>query len=257
MKQSGYREDNNTKDKHPIIKKAIIDVKQDVEPASPTGFKELFESIDITSCPKPVKCNEIYFSPSIWDYAENGNVSGVSMELSKGFDVNIKCHEDQMTPLMCAVQGNQIDTVNFLLLKGADIHALDQDGECALIYAIKNNSYILVELLLSRGANANALDSRGCTALMCSIRCRNALSITKCLLKMGKVDVNKAVTIYMPNKGLMNQWTALMFAVFFDNIQTAELLLYYGADINMKNSVSAKCYFNLHFTSYSFYESNH
>ena len=57
------------------------------------------------------------------------------------------------TPLSCAVENGQVEMVNYLLERGADVNAVDSTGYTALTYAIKSESYQIVQCLLTAGAN--------------------------------------------------------------------------------------------------------
>ena len=81
--------------------------------------------------------------------------------LSKGVDVN-KADEDGNTPLMNAAAGNRDTTVIGLLLpKVKNINQTNLKGETALAMAVRSNSAEAVAYLLNKGADVKALDKNG------------------------------------------------------------------------------------------------
>lgn len=89
----------------------------------------------------------------------------------RGADVNAH-NEDGRTPLMVAASTNSTDTIHLLLAHKADLEARDTDGNTALIaaaYAEGEGAYCNPEaahILLTHGARVNAKNKSGNTALM-------------------------------------------------------------------------------------------
>lgn len=69
-------------------------------------------------------------------------------------DINTKDAFD-FTPLMCAAQGNYLETVKFLVEKNADLNLKNFDGFSALDLAVQNGHKEIVEYLLSKGAKVS------------------------------------------------------------------------------------------------------
>ena len=81
--------------------------------------------------------------------------------LSKGVDVN-KADEDGNTPLMNAASGNRDTAVMAMLLpKVKNINQANLKGETPLAMAVRSNSPEVVAYLLSKGADVKALDKNG------------------------------------------------------------------------------------------------
>ena len=125
---------------------------------------------------------------------------------------------------------DDVDMVNFLLDKGADIELLDNNQETPLFHAAYGN-VDAVRALVKRGANINAVDKYGNTPLHYT----GDSMVTTYLLMVG-ID---------PNAQNKYQETPLHIAVATDDlaeditredaIKKIEALLEYGADVNIKN----------------------
>ncbi len=61
-----------------------------------------------------------------------------------------------------------LDTMSFLIERGANIHTADEDGNTVLHLAINNHNPEMIKLLLSRGAKADAKNNEGKTAYQCA-----------------------------------------------------------------------------------------
>ena len=83
---------------------------------------------------------------------------------------------------------NNIELLNFLIAKGADINAVDKDGKNILIYAFYIKPYPsleLIENLLKWGADVNTSDKHRLVPLMHVFINRLDISYIKLLIKYG------------------------------------------------------------------------
>ncbi|WP_261368573.1 tetratricopeptide repeat protein [Wolbachia pipientis] len=70
-----------------------------------------------------------------------------------------------LTPLHLATQSGNLKTVEYVLEKGADLNAKNNDGETALHWAAKGGCQEVLQLLLNKQANPNISDKDGNTPL--------------------------------------------------------------------------------------------
>jgi len=121
---------------------------------------------------------------SVWE----GDLDKIQLLLTKGADVNF-AGDKKRTPLMIAVYRRNLAVVEFLVSKGADVNARDSDGQTALIYssrqrknATPDNSIAL--FLLNNGAEVNVRSKKkGFTALMIASETGNVELVEKLLEK--------------------------------------------------------------------------
>ncbi len=98
---------------------------------------------------------------SIWHAVHTGNTAAIKRYLADGVDVNTKDGKFGVTPLAWAVLGRQIDAVELLILKGADINAKNNDSFTPLHTAAFLGEYEIAQLLVNNGADVNATNEDG------------------------------------------------------------------------------------------------
>ena len=94
--------------------------------------------------------------------AENKPNALLEFLISQGISVHIK-GECNRVPLMLVTS---VSTAQFLLSKGADIKAVDKEGNCVLHLAAMRGNKAVVEFFLSRGIPVDIKGSQGRTAFM-------------------------------------------------------------------------------------------
>ena len=145
---------------------------------------------------------------------------------SGSVDVNAKYKG--MTPLMYAVE--QPELVKDLLVAGANIDAVDENGWTALMDASNRGRDDSSEILVQHGADVNAVTTKGMTALMIAAR-EDYAGVAQLLVDHG-ADLNA-----VDEKG----WTATMHALMSDSSHSDyddpmyEWLLWCGADPTIRN----------------------
>lgn len=83
-----------------------------------------------------------------------------------------------------AVNAHSAERVRFLLDRGADVKARDNQGYAPIHHAARNRYASLVTLLVERGADINARDSDGFTALLHAIN-RNHVPTIEAIARAG------------------------------------------------------------------------
>lgn len=127
------------------------------------------------------------------------------------------------TVLMTAARTGNVDVVEALLARGADVNAREMvQGHGALMWAAAEGHAEVARVLREHGADVHARSSAGFTALMLAGR-KGDLQTTRGLLAAG-ADVNEAT----PDGA-----TALLVGTIRGHIEYAALLLGRGANPNM------------------------
>ncbi len=104
--------------------------------------------------------------------------------LAHDFDINVRNLDDE-TPLMCAVNVENLETVTFLLKNHADVNAVDNKQQtCLHLAASKDKSGSITQLLLRRNADTELVDGIGLTPLLVAAFNGNDM-VARQLLKHG------------------------------------------------------------------------
>jgi uncharacterized protein len=140
---------------------------------------------------------------------------------NKAVDVNT-AQGDGATALAWSVYWDSKEITEVLLRAGANPNIANEYGITPLFLAVKNRNAAMVEVLLDGGANANATLWSGESPLMTAAK-TGVNEVVNTLLAHG-ADIN----IQEPRR---NQ-SALMWAIAFDNPDTARVLIEEGADVN-------------------------
>ncbi|KLT21661.1 ankyrin repeat domain protein [Wolbachia endosymbiont of Armadillidium vulgare str. wVulC] len=118
-----------------------------------------------------------------------------------------------------AVLFNKIDEARRLIKTGADVNAVDENGDTILYFAVMNSTKEMVNLLIRSRANINAVGRDGKT-ILCSAVIYGEREIAKLLIKNGasvdEVDEDRN--------------TALRLAIIHGEREMVKLLIENGAD---------------------------
>lgn len=186
---------------------------------------------------------------------KNRNVESVKLLLDAGADVSAKDVEE-MTPLLYAFKNNDMETVK-MFSKKFDKKLLYDDEilSKALFFAIVNSQIETVKYLLDRGANPKGRDKYKYTPLGIAVQ-KDNIEIVKLLLSR-EAEVNlhtgyspiyyaslhgnaEIVKLLLEAKAdvdeprLGNYWTPLIEAARNDHIEVMNLLIKAGADVNRR-----------------------
>lgn len=148
------------------------------------------------------------------DAVKDGNIETLQTLLEKGADVNAK-DEYNTTALMWASQKSYAEVVQALLAKGVyDVTAPEWVSEKSYDERVQ----VLLQTLLVNGADVNAKDNGGMTALMYASQ-RGRPEVVQTLLVNG-ADVNVKTN---------DDWTTLRLAKERGSSEVVQLLINSGA----------------------------
>ncbi|KAK9795980.1 putative RelA/SpoT domain-containing protein [Seiridium cardinale] len=94
-----------------------------------------------------------------------GVVDTVKKLRRAGVNLDIPARVTLITPLMASMTGGQAETIEYLIISGADINAVDQMGRSSQRYATEHKRYQEMMLLMRRGANYRQVDKDSQTLL--------------------------------------------------------------------------------------------
>jgi ankyrin repeat protein len=122
--------------------------------------------------------------------------------------------------LLQAAEDGNVDKVQKLLDKGANIEATNDDGWTPLHWACRNGCVEVVEMLLDKRANIEARDNGGWTPLH--------EACYKGHVEVVKLLLDKGTNIEATDDDL--GWTPLHAACFWGRVEVVEMLLARGAN---------------------------
>jgi ankyrin repeat protein len=127
--------------------------------------------------------------------------------------------------LIQAARNNDVNSLNALIAKGADVNTRNVFLATPLIVAAKSGNTECVKALLQAGADANAKCISTCTPLIWSADLGHTAVV--------KVLIDNGADLEISD---FYGWTPLMKATYRSNIEIVKLLVEKGADVNAKNS---------------------
>ncbi|XP_076285606.1 uncharacterized protein LOC143211647 [Lasioglossum baleicum] len=153
-----------------------------------------------------------------------GNLELVEDLLKNGADINaLDNMYFRFSLLHEAVKRKQVQMVKLLINYRANVNVKNSQGETPIVNAIQNTDTKMIELLLTNGADIKEDPKVVCTA----VRCGN-LEIVEDLLKNG-ADINALDNMYF-------SFSLLHYAVLRKQLQMVQLLINYGANVNVKDT---------------------
>lgn len=144
--------------------------------------------------------------------------------IENGADVNVQDNEDN-TPLLNAIQTNNLKIVKLLLENGAKVNVRNRDGVYPVIKSSQIGDYEITQELIKAGANLNVKDFNYNTPLMTAVENSNNKLIDLLVNKnvINVVDVKKE--------------SPLIKAVKAGNIEAIKTLMKYkNLDLNVRDA---------------------
>ena len=200
--------------------------------------------------------NKIDETPLMWSLHD---LEKAKLLIQNGADINAKAKSGNTPLLIAAVGASRYDAVKMLLDKGADVSALNNKKENALMRAALFGDTETISLLLSKKIDVNAFAGDSTTALMNAVLNFNKPVIVQLLDKGADpdkicffgltplaaavifTDAESVKAILKKTKKINSAdyggTTILMYAGYneYDNVEMVQALLDNGADVNMKS----------------------
>jgi len=160
-----------------------------------------------------------------WAAQNSGDVEVLKFLLKAGANPNIADEGVGHTPLMRAIDTQQIEAVNVLLKAKANPSAKTPDGESCLVLAVKSRKPEIVKALIEAKADVKETPASGDSAVLVAAQdgMEESYEIIKLLAKAGApMDVANAA------------YTPLIFAIQSEKVDLVKLLLESGANPNAR-----------------------
>ncbi|XP_057716399.1 kinase D-interacting substrate of 220 kDa B isoform X4 [Corythoichthys intestinalis] len=157
---------------------------------------------------------------SLFNYVEEENLAAIKAHLDKFKDVDSRSDNGQ-TPLMVAAEQGNLEIVQELIKRGANVNCDDVDCWTALMSASKEGHIQVVEELLDNEANMENRDMGGWTALMWAAY-------------KGRTDVAQLLLSKGANPNITGQYSVypIIWAAGRGHAEIVHLLLQHGAKVN-------------------------
>ncbi|XP_037098004.1 kinase D-interacting substrate of 220 kDa B isoform X2 [Syngnathus acus] len=157
---------------------------------------------------------------SLFNYVEEENLAAIKAHLDKFRDVDSRSDNGQ-TPLMVAAEQGNLEIVQELIRRGANINFDDVDCWTALMSASKEGHIQIVGELLDNDANMEHRDMGGWTALMWAAY-------------KGRTDVAELLLSKGANPNITGQYSVypIIWAAGRGHAEIVHLLLQHGAKVN-------------------------
>ena len=164
-----------------------------------------------------------------WDYRISGPLA--QYEDPEFSHADIYGEDADNAALQVAAVYNNVDVMDSLLTRGADLDGTDQYNETPLYNAAMEGHIAAVDLLLTRGANPNIANEDGVTPLFEAAK-GGYTGVVRLLLQ-NNADPNKAT---LDTDATLDRLTPLHVAAEHNHVEAVQLLLEHGADHTIQNN---------------------
>ena len=117
-------------------------------------------------------------------YVRGNHYHPLELLAKAGADVNIQCDKQGNVGVIYATMKSEVQLLKALLEAEADVNAVNNEGQSALIMAVKDDLREIRKILLEAGTDVNAGTFEGNTALMLAAT-KNKMKVVCELLKAG------------------------------------------------------------------------
>jgi len=153
------------------------------------------------------------------------NIEVLCELINRGAEINAVDHKEHQSSLMLSIYKRNIEIVTALLDGGADVHLKDVAGQSAIFIAAFRGLTEIISVLLDHGSAVDPIASQGDTPLMAA--CQNGYPKTVELLLERGADINA-----VSNLG----WSPLFYAVFYGHYDICKLLIEKRAEIKQTDN---------------------
>lgn len=178
---------------------------------------------EVNLCQSPKDCPSYKYETALHAAARSGNADAVLFLLSNGAEINTPSKAERTVIELALSQQNHV-IFDLLLEKGADTEKLKDPRSALLSRAAGDGNNMVIRRLLLLGVDVNSADTEA--SPLCWAASHKQITSVQLLLEHGaKVD------------RYSGEWgTALLAAVWADDLPIALLLLQRGTDVNLSGS---------------------
>jgi len=92
------------------------------------------------------------------DEIQNGDVAKVTKLINSGANINYRQEKGQLSPLNAAVEKRNVELIQMLISKGAEVNSKTRNGYSSLMVALSSLEckFDVVDILIRNGADVNA-----------------------------------------------------------------------------------------------------
>ena len=145
--------------------------------------------------------------------------------INSGADIHFQSRVFNVTPLMLAAAKGLLQIVDFLVQRGANVNACNNENCTPLIYAVSARYIKTAIYLMNHGADVNV---QGGT-------CRQTSVIIAALWERTDIIAHLIERSADINKQDITGCTALMWAIYYDYTETTKYLIAVGTDVNIED----------------------